>query len=315
MVVLSKTGRDTAMKYDSLMGLLKAFPDEESCIKHLELLRWPKGIVCPCCGSMRKIHHIQRSHIYKCADCNKEFSVRKGTIFEESRLPLQKWFAAAWLITSNRKGIASTQLAREIGVTQKTAWFLLGRLREVASSMSSNGGPMSGTVETDETYMGGKEKNKHASHKSNSGRGVSGKQPVIGVCERDGRVTTSVIASTTIPEVHKFIADNINLNSVIYSDDHPSYRGLDGYSHMSVNHSAGEYVNGKAHTNSIESFWSLLKRGYYGIFHVMEVKHLHRYLAEFEMRWNMRKLQSPERVDMLLESTTGLHLAYKELTV
>lgn len=116
------------MKYDSLYELMERFPDEESCVRHLEKLRWPKGIICPCCGSSRKIYYVKRAHGYKCADCKKQFSVRKGTIFEESRLPLRKWFAAAWLITSNRKGISSTQLAREIGVTQKTAWFMLGRL-------------------------------------------------------------------------------------------------------------------------------------------------------------------------------------------
>jgi len=134
------------MNYNSLLSLLKAFPDEETCIAHLEKLRWPTGIICPCCGSCRKIHRVTRANIYKCADCTKQFSVRKGTIFEESRLPLQKWFAAAWLITNNRKGISSTQLAREIGVTQKTAWFMLGRLREVAGAMGQFGGPMDGTI-------------------------------------------------------------------------------------------------------------------------------------------------------------------------
>jgi transposase-like protein len=143
--------------YKSLVDLMKAFPNEETCVNHLEKLRWPKGVICPLCASGRKFHRITRGHLYKCSACEKTFSVRKGTIFEESRLSLQKWFAAFWLVTSNRKGINSCQLAREIGVTQKTAWFMLGRLREVAASMGVNCPPIDGTVEADETYQISKE--------------------------------------------------------------------------------------------------------------------------------------------------------------
>jgi transposase-like protein len=301
------------MKHDSLMAVLETYSDEETCILHLEKLRWPKGIVCPCCGSTRRIYKLERGHIYKCADCRSQFSVRKGTIFEESRLPLRKWFAAMWLVTSNRKGIASTQLAREIGVTQKTAWFMLGRIREVADGMGTFELPMTGTVEADETFIGGKEGNKHESKKLHAGRGSVGKVAVMGIRERPGRIETALIAGTTKADLHKFIRDNVSPATTLYSDDHKGYLGLTDYDHHSVNHSAGEYVRGDVHTNGIESFWSLLKRAHYGIFHQISVKHLHRYLAEFEARWNMTDLDGLQRVDAMLESTPGLRLTYKGL--
>lgn len=300
-------------KYDSLFALLQAFPDEESCVRHLEQLRWPHGVICPCCGCTGSTYKLTRGSIYKCGDCGKQFSVRKGTIFEESRLPLQKWFMAVWLVTNARKGIASTQLAREIGVTQKTAWFMLGRLREVAASMGETGGPIDGTVEADETWIGGKEKNKHRSKRSKLGRGPAGKLPVLGAINRDGRVRAVLADDVTKYTIHQFIRETVSAGANLHTDESKTYLGLDGYNHSRVNHAMGEYVNGDVHTNTCESFWAMLKRGHYGIFHQMSQKHLHRYLNEFAARWNMTEMTGAQRLDSMLEATPGLRLTYERL--
>ena len=269
--------------YNNVLGLLKAFPDEAACAKHLEELRWPTGITCPLCQSSRKIHRLTRPGIYKCADCKKQFSIRKGTIYEESRLPLQKWFAAAFLMTTSRKGISSHQLAREIGITQKTAWFVLGRLRKAAEQASAASGTLPGPVEADESYFGGKNKNRHASKKTKSGRGPVDKMAVAGVRSRTtGQVSALKIEQANTETLADFLTDRVAYDETLYTDEARAYRPLRAiYRHESVNHSAGEYVRGKAHTNGVESFWAMLKRGYVGVFHDFTWKHLDRYLAEF----------------------------------
>ena len=172
---------------------------------------------------------------------------------------------------------------------------------------------MDGTVEADETYLGGKEKNKHANKKLRAGRGAVGKQAVLGVVERAGRVKTAITVNTDKEALHNFIMSNVNPGSTLYTDDHRSYLGLVGYRHEVVNHSMREYVRDQAHTNGVESFWALLKRGYIGVFHHFSWKHLHRYLAEFEARWNMSYCDGTERLNLILESTPGCRLTYENL--
>lgn len=302
-----------------MIGLLKHFPDEAVCARHLEQLRWPDGkVVCQWCESTRKIHRLSRPGIYKCADCRKEFSVRKGTVYEESRIPLQKWFLATFLMATSRKGISSYQLGREIGVSQKTAWFVLGRLRKAAEQASKDAGTLPSPVEADETYMGGKNKNRHASKKQ-SGRGPSGKMAVAGVVSRtSGKAVAKKINRPDTATLVPFVEGNTVPGSTVYTDEAPAYASLpsmfNGLQHETVNHSAGEYVRGKAHTNGVESFWALLKRGYTGVFHDITWKHLDRYLAEFSQRWNMLGLSNEERIDAILKAGIGERLTYEELT-
>jgi transposase-like protein len=297
---------------NSLYDFFEAFPDEQAAIDHLRSIRWRDGAYCPHCKSKRVMHFgDQKTH--KCHDCRQRFSIKVGTIFEDTKLPLRKWFAAIWLITSHKKGIASTQLAKDLKITQKTAWFVLHRLRYAARTKSFER-PLEGTVEMDETYFGGKETNKHLSKRKSGQHGGVGKTAVIGIVERNGRIRAKKVSRITTRMVRGRVVDNVKPGSTVMTDEYTSYRGLDiPYRFVSVNHSKGEYVRFDAHTNTIEGAWGLFKRQVYGIHHHISVKHLDAYLGEMCYRYSRRDMEEGARVNDLLAQVEG-RLTYKALT-
>ncbi len=296
----------------STYELMKMFPDEETARIYLEKKRWNGNVVCPYCNSTNRIQTRKIIGYYRCLSCKKDFTVRTKTVLERSHISLNKWIFTMYLLVTSRKGISSLQLSKEIGITQKSAWFMLQRLREACKEDTCL---LSGIIEADETYIGGKEENKHESKKSKDGRGPKGKSIVLGMRKRDGDTVIKAIKDTKKETIHTEIKNNVAPDSILCTDEHNSYKRMEDYLHFTVNHSIKEFVNGMAHINGIESVWAILKRGYHGIYHHFSEKHLQRYISEFTFRLNEGncKIPSMTRVDSLFEKTIGKTLTYNEL--
>ncbi len=301
-------------KFNNLIQLVQNFPDEKSCRIYLEQKRWKGKPTCPHCKHSLKIYRFSDGKRYKCGACRKKFTVTVGTIFENSNIPLQKWFIAIYLATAHKKGISSLQLSRDLEITQKSAWHMLHRIREMLKRKAPH--MLSGTIEVDETLIGGKYRNRHkAERKSGSqGRSLIDKTPVLGMLERNGEVVSQPIADVTSKTIVGILRQNIRSDASLFTDAFKSYRKIgDSYHHEIVDHSIGEYSRNGVHTNTIEGYWSLLKRGILGIYHHVSLVHLHRYCVEFDFRYNTRKYSESDRFDLSLTQCNGTRLRYKDL--
>ena len=296
----------------SMLELTELFPDEQSAVRWFESTYWPNGRCCGRCGSInvREVKN-HKPQPYWCRDCRKYFSVRTGTTLESSRLPLRKWAFAVYIYVTCLKSVSSMKLSRDLNITQKSAWFMLHRLREAWDASGIE--PFSGPVEVDETYFGGLRRNMtKAKRESLTGRGVSGKTAVVGIRDRaTNRVRARVIGNADTETLQGFVVENTDPKARVFTDEATAYEGLPR--HRAVKHSAGEYVKKMAHTNGIESFWAVLKRAHKGTFHKLSPKHLDRYVREFSGKHNRRPLDTIEQMRSVVAGLIGNRLMYRDL--
>ena len=300
----------------SLIDIMRLFPDNATAEAWFVKIRWPHGPACPHCGSTNVLSGAKHSTMpYRCREkeCRKRFSVRTGTVMQSSNLGYQIWAMAIYLCLTSLKGVSSMKLHRDLNITQKSAWHLAHRLRK---ALESPGGMFSGPVEVDETYMGGKRRNmSNAKRKelAGTGRGSVGKVAVVGAKDRaTNRVAVKVVESTDKPTLQGFVVEHTAPGATVYSDEASAYEGLP-FEHESVRHSVSEYVRGMAHTNGMESFWSMLKRAHTGTFHKMSPKHLDRYVTEFAERHNMRENDTIDQMGAVVLGMDGKRLRYDDL--
>lgn len=298
----------------TLQEAIKYFADTDNALRFVASLRWADGVaVCPNCQSTES-SFLSTRRVWKCKACKKQFSVKQGTIMEDSPLGLDKWLCAIWMIANDKNGISSYEIHRGLGITQKSAWFLLHRIRLAMQTGTFE--KLSGTIEADETFVGGKAKNMHKSkrEKKVTGRGGSGKAIVMGILERGGNVIAKVVPNTSKETLQGEIRERVEQGATVYTDSHPSYVGLTPeFAHEFVNH-IEEYVRENVHTNSIENFWSLLKRSLKGTYIAVTPTHLFRYVDEQSFRYNYRKMNDRERFLLSCAAMEGRRITYKKLT-
>lgn len=294
----------------TLAQLIRTYPDNASAEKAFVARRWPNGIACPHCGDtdiQERTTHPEMP--YRCRGCKKFFSVKTGTVMQGSKIGYQGWLIAMYSMLTNLKGTSSMKLHRDLGITQKSAWHLAHRIREAWADKQA---PFAGPVEVDETFVGGRESNKHGSKRIKGASGTVGKVAVAGVKDRaTGRVVAQPVARTNKETLQEFVQDNTADGAEIYTDDAKAYDGLPN--HATVKHSIRQYVDGKVHTNGIESFWSMFKRGHKGTYHKMSRKHLRRYVNEFAGRHNRRPLDTEDQMGALVCGMDGKRLRYADL--
>ena len=298
----------------SVFDFFQMFPDADSAQEYIEMVRWGGNVCCPHCDGDR-VTKLKRKGYYLCNDCRDKFTVRTGTVFQRSHIPLNKWLYAIYVLETSRKGISSVQLAKEVGITQKSAWFMLHRLREACDVEVA---PLSGEVEIDETWIGGRKSRMHYERKKKLPPGpYGGKVPVLGLREREsGRVIAYPIENTGIDTLSVNVLANVEEGSTVFTDDHKGYNRLNNwYDHRSVNHTGWQFADGDTTTNRIESIWAVLKRGYKGVYHYMSPKHLERYVNEFVFRLNAGDDRVPilDRMEMLVRGAFDRHITYDEL--
>jgi transposase-like protein len=302
------------MEFKSIFDFIKTLPDEATCVQYLEEIRWA-GIVVSPFDETSKVYKCKGGR-YMCKNTGKYFNVKVGTIFEDTKIPLTKWFMALYIFSSHKKGISSYQLAKDISVTQKTAWFMLHRLRFMFSHPVFKE-MLSGVVEADETYIGGKTTFKHKNKRDSdnaAGTGTINKAPIFGMAQRGGNVMTQGIKKADQATIHPIIKGHLAPGSILITDGHGAYKGLGKfYRHEALEHEQGEFARNQYHTANIDCFWSQLKRGITGLYHHITPKHIYLYAQEFTLRYNTRNISVNQRFDFILSNMEN-RLTYKTLT-